>query len=48
MGQRITFLKQLREMNIHSASLFPGLDGFGKSLKNNLKIKAAEVGKVIA
>ncbi|GEM_PF-142976 len=47
-SQRITFLKQLREMNIHSASLFPGLDGFGKSLKLDLKIKAADEGKAIA
>lgn len=37
---RIEFLKRLREMNIHSASLYPGLDGFGKSLKLDLEIKA--------
>lgn len=37
---RIDFLKRLREMNIHSAALFPGLDGFGKSLKIDLEIKA--------
>lgn len=36
---RIECLKRLREMNIHSASLFPGLDGFGKSLKCDLEIK---------
>lgn len=29
---RIEFLRRLRKMNIHRASLFPGLDGFGKSL----------------
>jgi PII-like signaling protein len=38
-AQRIKLLKHLREMNIHSASLFPGLDGFGKSLKLDLEIK---------
>jgi hypothetical protein len=37
---RIGFLKRLREMNIHSASLYPGLDGFGKSLMLDLEIKA--------
>jgi hypothetical protein len=26
-------------MNIHRASLFPGLDGFGMSLKLDLEIK---------
>lgn len=36
---RITFLKKLREMNIHNASLFPGLDGFGKSLTLDQEIK---------
>jgi hypothetical protein len=36
---RLTFLKKLRAMNIHRASLFPGLDGFGKSLKLDLEIK---------
>jgi hypothetical protein len=39
---RITFLKKLREMNIHSASLFPGLDGFGKSLTLDQEIKVKE------
>ncbi len=37
---RIEILKHLREMNIHSASLFPGLDGFGKYLKLDLEIEA--------
>jgi integrase len=32
---RLKFLKKLRAMNIHRASLFPGLDGFGRSLKLN-------------
>jgi hypothetical protein len=36
---RIDFLRHLREMNIHSAALYPGLDGFGKSLKLDLEIK---------
>jgi len=38
-GLRIEFLKKLREMNIHRASLYPGLDGFGQSLKLDLEIK---------
>ena len=36
---RIAFLKHLRSMNIHRASLFPGLDGFGQSLRLDLEIK---------
>jgi hypothetical protein len=36
---RIKFLKQLRAMNIHRASLFPGLDGLGLSLKIDLELK---------
>ncbi len=39
ISHRIEFLKRLREMNIHRASLFPGLDGFGQSLKLDLEIK---------
>ena len=39
---RIRFLKRLREMNIHRASLFPGLDGFGQSLRRGLEIKVGE------
>jgi hypothetical protein len=31
--QRIEFLEELRRMNIHRASLFPGLDGFARSLE---------------
>ena len=38
-GLRIKFLKQLRAMNIHRASLFPGLDGLGLSLKIDLELK---------
>lgn len=36
---RIKFLKYLRAMNIHRASLFPGLDGLGLSLKLDLELK---------
>jgi hypothetical protein len=34
--RRIEFLRNLRAMNIHRASLFPGIDGFGYSLKLDL------------
>ena len=36
---RIQLLKHLRAMNIHRASLFPGLDGFGQSLRLDLELK---------
>jgi hypothetical protein len=36
---RIEILKRLRAMNIHRASLFPGLDGFGVSLRLDLEMK---------
>lgn len=36
---RIRFLTHLRAMNIHRASLFPGLDGVGMSLKLDLELK---------
>jgi hypothetical protein len=36
---RVEFLKILRSMNIHRASLFPGLDGFCQSLRLDLEIK---------
>ena len=36
---RIKFLKHLRAMNIQRASLFPGLDGLGLSLKLDLELK---------
>jgi hypothetical protein len=39
---RIELLKNLRTMNIHRASLFPGLDGFGQSLRTDLEIRAAD------
>jgi hypothetical protein len=35
---RIAMLKELRRMNIHSASLFPGLDGFARSLGIHLEM----------
>jgi hypothetical protein len=41
-NHRITFLKNLRAMNIHRASLFPGLDGFGQSLRLDLEIKVKD------
>ena len=36
---RTEVLQRLRDMNIHSASLFPGLDGFARFLKVGLEIK---------
>jgi hypothetical protein len=38
-SRRKEFLKNLRAMNIHRASLFPGLDGFAQSLRLDLEIK---------
>ena len=38
---RTEFLTNLRAMNIHRASLFPGLDGFGQFLRIDLEIKDA-------
>lgn len=40
--QRVEFLRELRRMNIHDASLFPGLDGFARSLGVNLDISLME------
>lgn len=37
--RRFDLLEQLRGMNIHRASLFPGLDGFCQNLKVDLQIK---------
>ena len=42
---RMDSLYRLREMNIHSASLFPGIDGFGQMLKHDLEIKAWMAGQ---
>lgn len=36
---RIEFLRRLRDMDIHGASLFPGLDGIGRSLGLDLELK---------
>jgi hypothetical protein len=41
-GQRIALLRELRSMNIHSASLFPGLDGFARSLAVDLELSVAQ------
>ena len=39
--RRIEFLAELERMNIHEASLFPGLDGFARLLGVNLDIAVA-------
>ena len=39
--QRFNFLEELRRINIDSASLFPGLDGFARSVAANLDISIA-------
>jgi hypothetical protein len=39
---RTALLKELRRMNIQSASLFPGLDGFARSLKIELEIRVED------
>jgi len=36
---RISFLEELQRINIHRASLFPGIDGFAKSLGVKLQIR---------
>ena len=43
---RLEFLEKLRMMNIYRASLFPGLDGFCRSLKLDLEIKAEREGRM--
>jgi hypothetical protein len=40
--ERIKLLEELRRMNIGEASLFPGLDGFARSLGHNLDISLAK------
>jgi hypothetical protein len=40
--EQIEFLKRLRKMNITTASLFPGLEGFARSLAAEPKIKMLE------
>lgn len=39
---RIDILKRLRAMNINRATLFPGLDGFGRFLRMEAEVKAFE------
>jgi len=36
---RLPFLRELKRMNITAASLFPGLEGFARSLAAELRIK---------
>ena len=36
--QRVRFANELYRMNINAASLFPGLDGFGRSLRDELRV----------
>jgi FRG domain len=40
--EQIAFLEKLKKMNITAASLFPGLEGFARSLAADLKIKMFE------
>jgi hypothetical protein len=40
--ERFRFLRELTRMNIHGASVFPGLDGFAKSLNLDLKTEIDE------
>jgi hypothetical protein len=40
---RFEILSHLREMNIHAASLFPGLDGLGRRLRLDLEIKVMQL-----
>ena len=35
---RLVILEELRKMNIHRASLFPGIDGFAQSLATEIEI----------
>lgn len=39
---RLEILRELQKMNISDATLFPGLDGFARSLKTALAIRSAE------
>lgn len=45
---RVTFLEQLRGMNIQSASLFPDLDGFANSLRSDWEIERESLGRHIS
>jgi hypothetical protein len=35
---RLNFLEELRKMNIHRGSLFPGIDGFSQSLNTEIEV----------
>jgi hypothetical protein len=39
-SHRTEFLRRLKAMNIHRASLFPALDGFAQSLRLDLETKS--------
>jgi len=41
-AERVRFVRELNRMNINGASLFPGLDGFARSLKLNLQVDIDE------
>ncbi|MFZ8366156.1 hypothetical protein ACO1LR_13290, partial [Staphylococcus aureus] len=36
---KLEFLARLKSMNITAESLFPGLDGFGKSIRESLLLR---------
>jgi hypothetical protein len=40
--ERIRFVTELDRMNIHGASLFPGLDGFARSIRLQLENRVDE------
>ncbi len=46
--QRITFLHELKRMNITAASLFPGLEGYTRSLMADLEIDLFQRSKLAA
>jgi FRG domain-containing protein len=39
-GLKPTFLQQLRAMNVNAASLFPTIDGFGRSIDADVRLDA--------
>src|ERR1035437_301956 len=41
-AERVRFVRELNRMNINGASLFPGLDGFARSLKLDLQVDIQE------
>jgi len=44
---RLDFLKNLNRMNINSASLFPGLEGFARSLRLDLEMEIADLTELL-